>query len=139
MTAPRPVHEHEFEPQFGLPERLPDSERLLWQGSPSWRALAIVARTYALANAGRHEAEGFDLCDLTHCQVLRASTPASRAAAQRTSGEVLLDGERLAEVFYTASCGGHTEKPSNVWPAHSRATQVMAVAAALIAGTSSTP
>jgi hypothetical protein len=26
--------EHEFEPQFGLPERLPAGERLLWQGQP---------------------------------------------------------------------------------------------------------
>lgn len=28
-------HEHEFEPQFGLPERLPAGERVLWQGSPA--------------------------------------------------------------------------------------------------------
>lgn len=27
-------HEHEFEPQFGLPERLPADEAILWQGSP---------------------------------------------------------------------------------------------------------
>jgi hypothetical protein len=32
--------EHEFEPQFGLPEQLPDNEQILWQGSPDWRALA---------------------------------------------------------------------------------------------------
>jgi len=30
-------------------------------------ALAITARTYALANRGRHAADGFDLCTLTHC------------------------------------------------------------------------
>jgi len=36
-----PGHEHEFEPQFGLPEVLPSGERLLWQGSPQWRALAL--------------------------------------------------------------------------------------------------
>lgn len=36
-------HEHEFEPQFGLPERLPSTERILWQGSPDFRALAISA------------------------------------------------------------------------------------------------
>lgn len=34
-------HEHEFEPQYGLPEVLPQQERLLWQGSPQWRALAV--------------------------------------------------------------------------------------------------
>jgi hypothetical protein len=33
-------HEHEFEPQHGLPETLPAGETLLWQGSPDWRVLA---------------------------------------------------------------------------------------------------
>lgn len=33
-------HEHEFEPQHGLPEALPAGEQLLWQGSPDWRVLA---------------------------------------------------------------------------------------------------
>jgi Bacterial PH domain len=32
--------EHDYEPVRGLPERLPDGERLLWQGSPQWRILA---------------------------------------------------------------------------------------------------
>lgn len=36
-------HEHEFEPQRGLPEVLPTGERQLWQGSPDWRALAVHA------------------------------------------------------------------------------------------------
>lgn len=36
-------HEHEFEPQFGLPERLPAGERILWQGSPQAGALAVSA------------------------------------------------------------------------------------------------
>lgn len=34
-------HEHEFEPQHGLPEALPADERLLWQGAPDWRGLAV--------------------------------------------------------------------------------------------------
>jgi hypothetical protein len=33
-AAPRRGQEHEFEPQFGLPECLPATERLLWQGQP---------------------------------------------------------------------------------------------------------
>ena len=40
MTIESHGHEHEFEPQFGLPERLPAGERNLWQGSPDFRALA---------------------------------------------------------------------------------------------------
>ena len=30
---------------------------------------AVVARTYAVFSIGRHHAEGFDLCDSTHCQL----------------------------------------------------------------------
>ena len=78
-------------------------------------ALAITVRTFALANRGRHAADGFDLCDLTHCQVLGAATAASARAATATSGRVLLDNGAPAAVFYTASCGGHSERPSNVW------------------------
>lgn len=35
--------EHDFEPVHGLPAHLPQGERLLWQGAPSWRSLAIRA------------------------------------------------------------------------------------------------
>ena len=37
------MSEFENEPVRGLPERLPAGEVLLWQGQPSWRALAIRA------------------------------------------------------------------------------------------------
>ena len=79
-------------------------------------ALAITIRTYALANLRRHGADGFDLCESTHCQVLRRPTPATERAAAATAGRVLLDHGVPASVFYTASCGGHTEHPSAVWP-----------------------
>jgi len=36
-------HEYEFEPQYGLPERLPSDEHIVWQGSPDVRALAVSA------------------------------------------------------------------------------------------------
>jgi len=32
-------HEHELEPEYGLPERLPAGEDIVWQGSPSAREL----------------------------------------------------------------------------------------------------
>lgn len=37
------MDEFEHEPVRGLPETLPAGERILWQGSPSWSALAIRA------------------------------------------------------------------------------------------------
>ena len=79
-------------------------------------ALAITLRTFAEANRGRHRADGFDLCDQTHCQVVRAATAATERAAQATAGRLLLRDGAPASVYYSASCGGHTELPSNVWP-----------------------
>jgi stage II sporulation protein D len=80
------------------------------------QALAVVSRTYALANLGRHARNGFDLCDSTHCQVVRASTPVTRNATLATAGRVLTYNGRPAEIFYSASCGGHSESAENVWP-----------------------
>jgi len=44
-------HEYEFEPQHGLPERLPADERILWQGAPDFRKAGRTAfhlRTLAI-------------------------------------------------------------------------------------------
>src|SRR5262245_21175252 len=71
-------------------------------------SLAITIRTFALANLNRHRADGFDLCDQTHCQVVRPATPATERAAQATSGRLLVRNGAPASVFYTASCGGRT-------------------------------
>src|SRR5262245_59068858 len=79
-------------------------------------ALAITIRTFALANLNRHRADGFDLCDQTHCQVMRTATAVTERAAQATSGRLLVRNGAPASVFYTASCGGRTEIPSRVWP-----------------------
>jgi stage II sporulation protein D (peptidoglycan lytic transglycosylase) len=78
--------------------------------------LAVTSRTFALGNRDRHRADGFDLCDETHCQVVRTATPATTRAAQATAGQVLMRNGAIASVFYSASCGGRTEIPSNVWP-----------------------
>lgn len=42
-STPPGVREHEVEAAPGLPEPLPSSERLLWQGSPDWRRIALEA------------------------------------------------------------------------------------------------
>ncbi|MGE0451159.1 MAG: SpoIID/LytB domain-containing protein [Vicinamibacterales bacterium] len=80
------------------------------------QALAVAIRTYTATNRGRHRGEGFDLCDQTHCQVMRTATAATERAAQATAGQVLLYRGVPATVYYSASCGGRSEKPSNVWP-----------------------
>ena len=80
------------------------------------QALAIAIRTYTLKNVDRHARDGYDLCDTTHCQVLRPSTPNSRRAALATLGQVLTYRGEIATVFYSASCGGRSERANDVWP-----------------------
>ena len=83
---------------------------------------AIVARTYALAHLGRHRAEGFDVCDSTHCQLYDPSRLGSsrfaadvRHAIERTAGQVLFYGGRPIDALFSADCGGHTASPAQVW------------------------
>ena len=85
-------------------------------GDAAQQALAITARTFALANRNRHKKEGFDLCDTTHCQVVRPATVTTTRAAEATSGRVLLYRGQPAFVFYSAWCGGQSELASQVWP-----------------------
>jgi SpoIID/LytB domain protein len=82
----------------------------------SLEALAIAIRTYTLANLGRHRGDGFDLCDETHCQVMRTANALTQRAAAGTLGRVLLRDGAPASIYYSASCGGRTEIPSEVWP-----------------------
>jgi stage II sporulation protein D len=83
---------------------------------------AIIARTYAVSQIGRHAAEGFDLCDTTHCQLFDPSRVASsrfaapaRAAIEQTRGTILTYGGHVAETLFHADCGGATAAADDVW------------------------
>ena len=52
----------------------------------------------------------------SHCQVLRAAVAATERAAKATAGRLLLRDGVPASVYYSASCGGRTQLPSDVWP-----------------------
>jgi len=84
-------------------------------------AMAVVVRTWALRSRGRHRSEGFDFCSLTHCQVFGpAASRSPRSVAQlavlATQGEVLNYGNALADLYFSADCGGVTEAAGNLWP-----------------------
>ncbi len=38
---PPGIPEHDYEPELGLPEPLPEQEKMLWQGSPDWKLVAL--------------------------------------------------------------------------------------------------
>jgi stage II sporulation protein D len=83
---------------------------------------AIIARTYAAAHMGRHAAEGFDLCDETHCQLYQPSrvttssfSRVAREAVTRTAGRILTFNRRPADTVFHADCGGSTTTPAEAW------------------------
>ncbi len=92
------------------------SETLPGTPDAALEAQAVVVRSYALASKDRHP--GGALCDLAHCQILRARgipgphLAAAAAAGRATRGVVLrlASGEVAAAAFH-ASCGGHTADP----------------------------
>lgn len=83
----------------------------------SLEALAITARTFALANLHRHKTDGFDLCYSTHCQALRLGPirPAIAEAVRDTAGITLWSGSHRASIYYTQHCGGISEDASGLW------------------------
>lgn len=83
---------------------------------------AVVARSFAVAELGRHASEGFDLCDTTHCQLYdptRVRTSAfaeiARQAVRKTTGLILTYRGRPAMTFFHADCGGSTAAANDVW------------------------
>ena len=80
------------------------------------RAQAVVVRSFALENRGRHG--NFDFCDSTHCQHFigcpGAGSPYSDAAMS-TRGIVVYRNGRPAKVFYHSTCGGHTSSAGEVF------------------------
>lgn len=82
-------------------------------------AQAVVSRTFALASRGRHGTAGYDLCDLSHCQLYRGQTEeseAARAVVKKTANQVLLvGGVVLKPAFFHSACGGGTSKAIDVF------------------------
>lgn len=87
------------------------------------KAQAVAARCYALSEmaAGKHKAQGADLCTEVHCQAYRPQKvdPRTDAAIQATAGVTLRSRSgQLVHAFFSAACGGQTRNNEDVpgWP-----------------------
>ncbi len=84
------------------------------------KAQVVAARSWILATwDSHHPGEPYTVCAGDHCQCYYGSSlvrEASRMAADSTSGEVLLNNQRVCDARYAKSCGGVTEPAVNVWP-----------------------
>jgi stage II sporulation protein D len=86
-------------------------EASVFRAEEALKAMAVAARTYAVRFLGRHQNEGFDFCDTTHCQDYRgvATTARVRKAVTDTSGELVWYGGSPIDAYYHQDCGGITE------------------------------
>ena len=90
---------------------------------PNWpieaiKAQAVAARSYAFANSGKHQDQGFEVCTTVHCQVYggqEAESKHSNQAVDETRGIMATYGGSVITAFFHSSSGGHTESSENVW------------------------
>jgi stage II sporulation protein D len=79
-------------------------------------AQAVAARSYALSS--QVDGNGFDLYADTRSQVYEGiGSEAARAnqAASLTRGQVVMYGGKIAQTYFSACSGGHTESVQNVF------------------------
>jgi stage II sporulation protein D len=90
-----------------VPSEMPSSWPL-----EALKAQAIAARSYALANLGKHGSQGFDVKADTEDQMytgVLAETEASNRAVAETAGIVIKNQGKIVPAFYHSTSGGSTE------------------------------
>ncbi|MBW1809050.1 MAG: SpoIID/LytB domain-containing protein [Deltaproteobacteria bacterium] len=87
-------------------------------GPQALKAQLIASRTYALSGLRKHKGQGFDFCDLTHCQVYKgheACSEKQHAQLSEVSGLALTYDGHPIEAYYFSTCGGHTAAAQDAW------------------------
>lgn len=85
------------------------------------KAQAVAARTFAAASKNKHQIEGFNLCDTTHCQVYGGKTaehPNTNRAVDETKGLYIYYNGKLAETMFHSNNGGYMESSKDTWGGH---------------------
>ncbi len=96
---------------------LPREAVVTWPDQ-SLRAQAVASRTYLASHLNRHSDQGFDLCSDVHCQVFGGATkehPRTNEAVDATRGQILTYDGKPVTAYFSADCGGHTERVGAVW------------------------
>jgi SpoIID/LytB domain protein len=89
-----------------------------WPPDASIEAQAILSRTYVLRNLERFEADNYQLCANTDCQVYKGLTevyPSTDQAVAKTRGQVLTYEGQLADAVYFSTSGGVTAHFHDIW------------------------
>ncbi|MFO0321807.1 MAG: SpoIID/LytB domain-containing protein [Bacteroidota bacterium] len=83
-----------------------------------YKVQAILARTFALSHIQKHVAEGYSLCDHTHCQAYfgRTTELDIMKAVFETNDKVVVDDNlNLIDAAFHSNSGGQTANSEDVW------------------------
>lgn len=84
------------------------------------KAQAVAARSQTISKIlyNRHNEDGYDLCNNTHCQVYKGLTRQNEntyRAAIETSNEILTYENKVIDAVFHSCCGGATEDAKDAW------------------------
>ena len=82
------------------------------------KAQAIAARSYAVANIGKHASHGYDLTDTPKDQAyggVSAEKPQTTRAVRDTKDIVITYNNKVISAYYHSSSGGFTKGSAQVW------------------------
>lgn len=80
------------------------------------KALGVLVRTYALSHRKRHP--GYDLCDLSHCQVYQGLPPHFsfwQGIIEAGRGFTFPASTDLKSLYFNRCCGGQLESADQIW------------------------
>jgi stage II sporulation protein D len=96
---------------------LPSEMPATWPAE-ALKAQAVAARSYAVANLGKHAKDGFDVKATIEDQVysgVSAERDSTNRAVAETEGVVIKFGGKVITAFFHSAGGGFTELSENVW------------------------
>ena len=82
------------------------------------KAQAVAARTYALYQMKKNNADEYDVTGDIYSQVYGGKNSErfrTNIAVKRTIGKILVYNNKVLPAYFHASCGGHTENARNIW------------------------
>lgn len=82
------------------------------------KAQAVAARSFAISNTNKHSANGFNLCDTTHCQVYSGydvEKPSTNLAVDETKDILAFYDGNIIDAQYHSTSSGFTEDSANIW------------------------
>lgn len=87
-------------------------------GEEALKAQATAARTFAYKNINKHLNDGFNVCDVEHCQAYLGYTSEQSTTSQAvdaTHGMEIYYDNALIDAVYHSSSGGITANSEDVW------------------------